>query len=494
MYRQRLRSSKGCIRCKERHRKCDENRPRCSFCARHQVPCIWPTSLQSSSNKDRQLAAVEIRKSNVLYRELTRDRHRPQLDPFHLLPVRDPNSIDIISGQLHCFFAGITQSTLPFDVQEVHSELTRGWLESVYADEAVCSSFVTYCAWFYSERTTRGSELDHLRLKYEARSLALLRQRVETNKAVTDGTILTAVLHFFVATLNVQSVSQLSQIGKGISALVTAAGGPRVAISSLALSTRQSLIFADVFNSLLTTQKPFLDSPLLPTKPISCCFPPISSSIETELADSLGHELVGILQEIRLVLFFREPSQQTRRLSSDESRYLFMLLQKISYGLCNQQNRLAGAQSPAEIAVYAMILVKEEIFLDVIQHPILPITILRRLRSTIAATMTLSQEQNLTISLWASMMALTRAEFEEERTWALGCVIKGLTERYGLSWPRHWSTELRKELQRILWHARIEAVFDKVCTRICHFRDSGSHLIDQYSTAQYNLAEELDST
>ncbi|KAJ5085775.1 hypothetical protein N7532_010546 [Penicillium argentinense] len=35
-------STTGCLRCKARKVKCDENRPQCTHCVRHNVPCEWP--------------------------------------------------------------------------------------------------------------------------------------------------------------------------------------------------------------------------------------------------------------------------------------------------------------------------------------------------------------------------------------------------------------------------------------------------------------------
>lgn len=466
MYRQRLKSRKGCLRCKARHHKCDERRPQCSFCARHDVACIWSPVLQSRSSNNKESTATKIHTPSVVDRGPAGCESRPQLDPFHPLPVRGRNNVEAISDHLHTFFVNITQSTLPFDVGTQHQELTRGWLTPIYADEAVCSAFVTYIAWFYSERAAGESGLNDLRHKYEARSLALLRHRVEIGMAVTEGTLLTAVLHFLVATLNVQSVAQLSQMARGISALIMAMGGPSVTVSSVTPSTRQSLIFADIFNALLTAQIPFLPSPTVPIKPSSFASFPIDSAIDAEMATCLGRELVKVLQDMRFVLFFLSPSKQTRHLSPEEAQYLFMLLQKISYTLCNQQNRLTGTRSLAETAVYAMILVKEEVFLDVIQHPIMPTTILRRLHSVVAADTVALRKSNATIVLWASMIALTRIGSEEERTWALEHITGRLVEKYGLSWPRDWIAEIRQDLQRVLWHDRIEVAFTKVCTTI----------------------------
>ncbi|CAI7637369.1 hypothetical protein N7533_002825 [Penicillium manginii] len=47
-------STTGCLRCKGRKVKCDEKRPRCSHCARHNVLCEWPP-LETRIYKPNQL-------------------------------------------------------------------------------------------------------------------------------------------------------------------------------------------------------------------------------------------------------------------------------------------------------------------------------------------------------------------------------------------------------------------------------------------------------
>jgi hypothetical protein len=42
MPRERLKRRTGCLRCKRRHKRCDEFKPKCSYCSRWQLECIWP--------------------------------------------------------------------------------------------------------------------------------------------------------------------------------------------------------------------------------------------------------------------------------------------------------------------------------------------------------------------------------------------------------------------------------------------------------------------
>ncbi|KUI52686.1 Sterol uptake control protein 2 [Cytospora mali] len=43
-------SRMGCLRCKTRRVKCDEARPACGGCSRHQVDCVYPTNASASSS------------------------------------------------------------------------------------------------------------------------------------------------------------------------------------------------------------------------------------------------------------------------------------------------------------------------------------------------------------------------------------------------------------------------------------------------------------
>lgn len=43
MLRTRLRSKTGCVRCKLRRKKCDENKPVCHACKRNHLSCSWDT-------------------------------------------------------------------------------------------------------------------------------------------------------------------------------------------------------------------------------------------------------------------------------------------------------------------------------------------------------------------------------------------------------------------------------------------------------------------
>ncbi|CEL07024.1 hypothetical protein ASPCAL10190 [Aspergillus calidoustus] len=42
--RPHTKSRHGCVRCKQKHVKCDEVRPTCGTCVRYEVPCAYPLS------------------------------------------------------------------------------------------------------------------------------------------------------------------------------------------------------------------------------------------------------------------------------------------------------------------------------------------------------------------------------------------------------------------------------------------------------------------
>lgn len=404
-------------------------------------------------------------------REPAGDSNMASLDPFHTLPLHDCDDVGVIMDSLHGYFVGITQSVFPFDdAANTHRDLSYGWLKMVYSDEAVCSSFVTYCAWFYSKRAARQCDPTAISLKSEARSLALLRGRVATSEMVTEGTLLAAAVHLFIATFSTEDATQISRIAQGLYALITARGGLHAVMRDVNPSTMRSLALADDFNSLLNAQKPFLANMGLPPRPSSYDSMFVAPRIDNSIAASLEKDVTDLLKDMHFALFFRKPSQQTRRLSPEESRYLFMLLPKISHALCTQQNRFISSRSVSEIAIYGMILVKEEVFPDVVEHPIMLNTILQRLRSAICTQGSSLRGSGLTVALWASAVALVGTEFESERIWALKFITIVLVHRYGKTWPQDWTVQLRRELRQVLWHHRIEVAFTKMCAKVYQLR------------------------
>lgn len=51
MFRKPLRSATGCLRCRQRKIKCDEERPVCAKCARWNIECLWPAQQKLKSDK-----------------------------------------------------------------------------------------------------------------------------------------------------------------------------------------------------------------------------------------------------------------------------------------------------------------------------------------------------------------------------------------------------------------------------------------------------------
>lgn len=52
------RSQKGCTRCRERRKKCDEERPICGACVRLNLPCFWPRSVNEHAASATATATV----------------------------------------------------------------------------------------------------------------------------------------------------------------------------------------------------------------------------------------------------------------------------------------------------------------------------------------------------------------------------------------------------------------------------------------------------
>ncbi|KAI0167099.1 hypothetical protein GGR52DRAFT_556883 [Hypoxylon sp. FL1284] len=53
-------SRTGCLRCKQRRVKCDENRPSCGSCTKHVVHCVYPNAGQAPASSARRATAAPI--------------------------------------------------------------------------------------------------------------------------------------------------------------------------------------------------------------------------------------------------------------------------------------------------------------------------------------------------------------------------------------------------------------------------------------------------
>ncbi|KAI0379922.1 hypothetical protein F5Y04DRAFT_258706 [Hypomontagnella monticulosa] len=64
-------SRTGCMRCKQRRVKCDENRPSCGSCTRHAVPCVYSTAGTIPSGVGRATSATQHNGGPSIYQTTT---------------------------------------------------------------------------------------------------------------------------------------------------------------------------------------------------------------------------------------------------------------------------------------------------------------------------------------------------------------------------------------------------------------------------------------
>lgn len=63
--RPQLRAKTGCLTCRRRKKKCDENKPHCGDCAQFKRTCTWPTVLTDHRNGRRVRAALKESLSSI---------------------------------------------------------------------------------------------------------------------------------------------------------------------------------------------------------------------------------------------------------------------------------------------------------------------------------------------------------------------------------------------------------------------------------------------
>ncbi|EGU84579.1 hypothetical protein FOXB_04896 [Fusarium oxysporum f. sp. conglutinans Fo5176] len=61
-FKARLRTQTGCLKCRKRHKKCDEVKPQCKGCIRNGLECTWPTAADLIADRRRAPLSWKIRR------------------------------------------------------------------------------------------------------------------------------------------------------------------------------------------------------------------------------------------------------------------------------------------------------------------------------------------------------------------------------------------------------------------------------------------------
>ncbi|KAJ4256149.1 hypothetical protein NW762_009225 [Fusarium torreyae] len=118
-------SRRGCVRCKQRRVKCDENQP-CAACARHGVPCVFPEPSDAQSRSkgppiDKTDTHIDVPQKSANADSLT----SPAVSPDPL-----PYLAKFVTGQ-----ESIEQGTWLTDLELMHHFSTSTYLTLPRADE-----------------------------------------------------------------------------------------------------------------------------------------------------------------------------------------------------------------------------------------------------------------------------------------------------------------------------------------------------------------------
>lgn len=277
MFREALRVKSGCLRCRTRKKKCDEKKPACSYCARWNLECCWPSFSTGRPRSGRTLPQRAV-ESVFPTSDAEHNSHEESslsivrigaatLNPFEELPVPIAKHRPHVTRYLHYYFTNMISGALPFDVQSVRVDLARGWMRSAFADFAVCYAFAAYAASLQSQSLSGVQQGQHS-LEFETQALTALRRRLGARTQPNETTVLVAALHVVILALNNPNVRELRRVSEGVGAMIVACGGYARVFRRMSLSTVQSVVLCDTFCSILSGDRPlyhFKECPLRPS-------------------------------------------------------------------------------------------------------------------------------------------------------------------------------------------------------------------------------------
>lgn len=476
MYRERLLVKSGCLRCKKRRKKCDEQKPKCGFCSRWRLDCHWPQALTRPPRTRR--GHVERNEDNEHFPSSVNHERQHQkslvvpsartiaLDPFHELPIVDATRRVTVAGYLSHFFTSMIGGALPFDFLSTRLELAHGWARSAFADDAVCYAFAAYCARLQSKSAV-GDRQERHALEFEKYAVATLRSRLHSGAQPTEHTILVAALHFVMLAFEDVDTRELVRIGKGIRAMLEACGGTTCTLKRMQTSTIQSLEICDMFCAFLNSAAPMYSRVRQPRPPTTLVELGVTDFAHTQLETDCGPCVMAAMRTLHVILHFRQPSRQSRTLTTEEASYLYQLLRYSENQLGFLQAQYAGSSTLSEVLVLAMMVVKREVIPLHAQHVALQTVILRRLYAAIVANIVpnlpeIKLQHNVLI--WACLVALVGSGVEKIRAEFQDMIVQLIQLKYmGDRWRPDWTVDLRQRLQALLWHTRIEIRYHQLC-------------------------------
>ncbi|KAK9449092.1 uncharacterized protein V1518DRAFT_281649 [Limtongia smithiae] len=215
-------SKTGCITCRQRRVKCDEQLPICANCVKHRVSCDYE-NLSSESLRDRYLAQLVDRvMTNILRQTVGRTRPFAVLRTLQNLSNTDVRLLQHVSQLATRFVAVRPEHQLIWKEVGVQSAQREPFL--LHAFLALASAHAGYLA--------RSPDLFRVALEHKMHALRGAQQALavftpESSETVLAASILLSWQSLYTEDRDPSGGSQFASLAQGISTVLTAMGAWR---------------------------------------------------------------------------------------------------------------------------------------------------------------------------------------------------------------------------------------------------------------------------
>ncbi|KAH7112127.1 putative Zn(II)2Cys6 transcription factor-like protein [Dendryphion nanum] len=175
------RSRQGCLTCRARRKRCDQQRPECQNCTRLNVKCEWQTQRQIIVNQETPSSPTQ---SSSTSSDLVPSLHSP-LQPWDSLPGNsDAERKHLLSYYIEAFVPSISVATTP------SSFYTSLYIPMAFESEGILDAIIALSSAQLAKRTTdsdRANYLQALSAKHQVKCHSFLRHRISSpGKTSTD--------------------------------------------------------------------------------------------------------------------------------------------------------------------------------------------------------------------------------------------------------------------------------------------------------------------
>lgn len=353
-------------------------------------------------------------------------------------------------------------------------EIAVEWLAASSMDEIACAS--TLNLWLNIEfASNKKPGFEQCTSKLTTFFLEELRERVESGKAITAGTIFAASNHLATCLVfHDLAASEMEIMMNGLEAMVNSQQGLESLLSSKNYGLFQSILWNDVLYCALTGAGPRFRVKAPPPMPRSLVIDwNASTSIPSIYKNFCSPETLHIARNLQMFLHFRHGTEM-RRLKKLEYQYLISLERFVNVQLFDQAARYHDTGTVNECIILTISLMRMSVLC--VWEPLVGCRTkyVQRLEKALRRiTYREWTEAEATPALiWACFVILTQSQVKFDSEFILTLLTFGLKSKLGWdmrSWPYKWEDDFVSEFQPLLWHSDYDALLPVVARRVLDF-------------------------